>query len=353
MSLRVLLASSALILSPSPAAREVNQVDDSITKGHSPVLVLGTSHLASLPADFDRTRFDPLLDKLAAWKPDLIAIEALDGAQCDFLRQHKHAYPDQAQTYCPDPTTARNELGLDQAGAEAELEAILAKPSNVRTADQRRRLLVLFLAAGDPASAMVQWLRLPLAERKAGGVLTDALVKILLSRKRLNENTDIAAALAARLGHERVYPVDDHTGDRATGPTDAAFDARLAELWQGSPGAAEAIEGLREVEARFIADGDVLAFYRTVNSAPYLKASVKFDFAAAAADQGPGRIGRRYLAYWETRNLRMVANIRASMGPYPGARVLAIVGSSHKPHYERYLGMSSEVRLVDAAAVLQ
>jgi hypothetical protein len=37
--------------------------------------------------------------------------------------------------------------------------------------------------------------------------------------------------------------------------------------------------------------------------------------------------GRQYVAWWETRNLRMVANIRVAFGNHPGARVLNIVGS--------------------------
>ncbi|MEG3597890.1 MAG: hypothetical protein VX357_06555, partial [Pseudomonadota bacterium] len=54
------------------------------------VLVLGTSHLSSLPDDFDRTRFEPLMDRLAEWQPEAVAIENLGGAQCDFLRAYAH-----------------------------------------------------------------------------------------------------------------------------------------------------------------------------------------------------------------------------------------------------------------------
>lgn len=44
--------------------------------------------------------------------------------------------------------------------------------------------------------------------------------------------------------------------------------------------------------------------------------------------------------------------MREAMGPTPGTRVLAIVGSSHKPYYERYLGVLSEVRVVSTDSVL-
>ena len=59
------------------------------------------------------------------------------------------------------------------------------------------------------------------------------------------------------------------------------------------------------------------------------------------------------MAGWETRNLRMVANIRASFSDRPGARVLVIVGSTHKPWFDTLLGQMLGVDIVDASAVLK
>lgn len=338
---------------PTPSARIVEIVDSARGADRSEVLVLGTAHLNALPAEFDRARLAPLLDRLVRWKPQIIAIEALTGTQCDYLRTFKFAYPDTAETYCPDAGPARTALGLDQAGAEAEIERILAQPAADRPAAERRRLAALFLAAGDPASARVQWWRLPTSERKAEGALNADLVETLNRVGKPNESIDIAAALAVRLGLERVYPVDDHTGDRATGSTDGHFDERLMAIWKAAPGA-EAARAQYESAFESVKNGaDILTWYRQTNNPATLIAAVRSDFAAAAADREASHVGLRYLAYWETRNLRMVANIREAMGPTPGARVLAIVGASHKPHYERYLGMMSEVRLADVQTVLK
>jgi hypothetical protein len=63
--------------------------------------------------------------------------------------------------------------------------------------------------------------------------------------------------------------------------------------------------------------------------------------------------GRRYVAYWETRNLRMVANIREVLGRAPGTRLVAIVGASHKAYYEAYLNQMRDVTLVDVVPVLR
>ena len=67
----------------------------------------------------------------------------------------------------------------------------------------------------------------------------------------------------------------------------------------------------------------------------------------------PKQFGRVYLAWWETRSLRMVANVRAAFGNNPGARILNIVGGSHKPYYDAYFDMMSDVKIIDAESVLR
>ena len=71
-------------------------------------------------------------------------------------------------------------------------------------------------------------------------------------------------------------------------------------------------------------------------------------------DQKTGsRVGRQRLAGWETRNMRMAANIREASAKAPGGRVLVVVGAAHKPWLEAYLDMMSDVQIVDAEAVLR
>lgn len=354
----VSLAASAASLSaaePTPTARAVEIADEAVREPKTEVLVLGTAHLSALPEGTDPALFDPVLERLAAWKPELIAVEAIGGAQCDYLRAFAFAYEGTADAYCFDAGPARRALVLDQPGAEEAIAGLLAEPRAERTAAERRHLAALFLAAGDRTSAMVQWLRLPEAERRPDAVLTEELVAALAPRTRLNENVVIAAALAAHLGLERVHSVDDHTGDRAAGSVGDDYGEVMTEIWNNQWAAAARADG-EAWTARF-ADGatpqDALEYYRAMNDPAAAERTVRGDFAAAAADDSAGKIGRRYLAYWETRNLRMVANIREAAGPRPGIRVLAVVGASHKPYYERYLGMLSEIRLADAEAVLR
>lgn len=349
---------SAVILAATPAASPVADAVEVVDRAaqergnRSEVLVLGTSHLSSLPEDYDRGAFDPLLDRLARWQPEAIAIENLSGSQCDYLRVYAFAHQGTADTYCPDPTLAREILGLTGAQAEEAVERILSHAAQDRPAKERRRLVALFLAMGEPVSALVQWLRLPADERIADATLRAPLVAEIEARAtKRGESEVIGASLAARLGLERVHYVDDHTGDRASGPGDSAsYDAEMGRIWD-NPAVAQLIPVSSAAQDRFLKTGDVLAWYRSLNDPKLLRLNMEADFGAAAAAELPANAGRRYLAYWETRNLRMVANLREVIGP--GRRVLAIVGSSHKPYYERYLGMTSDVVLADLAPILQ
>lgn len=357
------LAHGQNVAGPTPAAQPLTahaaavlQADEAAARRgqRSQIAVLATAHLSALPAGFETRRLAPLLDKLQAFAPGKIAIESLAGPQCDYLRDYAFLYPDTAEQYCYDPTPARQALKLSGAEASAQLEKILASPSSQRPGAERRRLAALMMAAGDPISALVQWLRLPASEQKAADGLTDELVQALQKRRLSNnENVSIGAALAVRLGHERVYPVDDHSGDRATGPVDdKVFGAEMGKVWDNAAANTRRQsheQGLQQIGSD--PKADVLAWYRTMNAPQESQLAVAGDFGAAAGDNQPGMSGRKYLAYWETRNLRMVANIREITGAH--SKVLAIVGSGHKAYYERYLGVTSDLELVDINRLLQ
>ena len=86
------------------------------------VLVLGSPHLSQLPPSFDAAKLQLLNDRLAGWRPQAIAIEALSGPQCDFLRRYPHRYKDTVGTYCPDTAPAQASTGLDVATATAQTD---------------------------------------------------------------------------------------------------------------------------------------------------------------------------------------------------------------------------------------
>lgn len=193
---------------------------------------------------------------------------------------------------------------------------------------------MLFLAAGDFGSAMVQWLRLPEAERRAADGPDDEALKFLSrANGHMNESYDVAAVVAARAGLERLYAIDDHTSDA----TDLSVDPDFGPWQQTRYDAinASTLGHRRDAAEAAVHDGaSLLSFYRDMNAAHAQDGEIEADFGGAIADKNPKRFGRQYAAWWETRNLRMAANIREAVTTHPGVRVLNIVGASHKPWFD-------------------
>src|SRR5688500_3300939 len=79
-------------------AVDLTTLDRDMVGPKSQVLVLGTVHLSGMPAGFDPAALKPVLDKLAAFKPDIITIERESGEDCDLAARHPEKYgPD----WCP------------------------------------------------------------------------------------------------------------------------------------------------------------------------------------------------------------------------------------------------------------
>src|SRR5690606_5767007 len=194
------LFAAGLACAPASLAQapvDLATLDEGMYGSPSQVLVLGTLHLDEIDG-FDPAVLDPLLDRLASFNPAIITIEALSGEECDLYARHPTVYPGGVD-WCPVPVEARTATGLDVASALGAVRATLADWPADPAPGQRRRLAGLFLAAGDPASAYVQWLRLAPQERRAGDGLDEALVAELEELGRRNgENIQIAARLAAR-----------------------------------------------------------------------------------------------------------------------------------------------------------
>ena len=354
MNMRV--AAFVLCLSLSSAGFAQARVDLSALDAAMPgprtqVLVLGSVHLSQGgPEQFDPAALQPLLQRLAAYKPDIVTIEGLPGETCEVMR-HRAAYKQAIEDYCPDVAPAQAALGIDTWTALDRVDATLKAWPAQPAASQRRSLAALFLAAGDPSSALVQWWQLPESERHAGDGLDEALVQALRKREASrNENVQVAARLAARLGLQRVFPVDDHTGDNLDIDDEAAFEKAIRAAWDGASADAKEMRGRADA---LHASGDLLATYRAINDPAYLRAAIDADFGQALRDPSPGRYGRQYAGGWETRNLRMAANVHAAFRDRPGARVLCIVGSSHKPWFDSLLGQMQGVDLVDAEQALK
>lgn len=360
LSLAVLLAAVAMA-SPAAAQRPFDpRAYQSRHVGEATqVLVLATPHLSATPENFDPAVLEPLLARLAAFRPDAIAIEALPGRSIDQMWRYSEAYPDVARTYGARASVlaamARNGVGLDMPAAEAEVRRTLASwPASPTPAD-RRRLSALFAASGDLASAVVQWWRLDASER----IMDDNVPRLLVEQlatfetpARRNENYLIAARLAVRLGLERVYPTDDQSDDAGPGFAEDMEAFGRDPFWEALM-ADPSFTPLREAPQHLTSAEEAIATYRMLNGPRAGRTDSDGQWLNQINRQSPNQVGRRRVAAWETRNLRQVANIREVTAAYPGKRVLVIVGSAHKPWFDAYLAMMTDVRVVDAAAALR
>ncbi|MEP6786566.1 MAG: DUF5694 domain-containing protein [Sphingomonadales bacterium] len=347
-----LLLTLATAVSAKPAF-DPRTMRGAIAGPPSQVLVLGSPHLSQLPPGFKPEMLAPLLDRLAAFRPEIITVENLSGPECEVLLRYKPVYDSAWDDYCWAADAAEKATGLTVPQATITVRKTLAAWPAAPTAADRRRLASQFLAANDRASAQVQWLRLSASERRTGDGLDTALVDILQRKSaKSNETYDVAVALAVRLGLERIYLTDDHTADSIVAGAPQAYGDAVQGAWksQGIP----PVRAEYERRSKSLTDSTALLdFYRFLNAPNTQRASVATDMGAASREQSVEHWGRQYLAWWEVRNLRMVANIRASFGAQPGARVLSIVGATHKPYFDAYLDLMSDVTLVDTETVLR
>ena len=324
------------------------------------ILVIGSPHLSGTPETFDAAVLEPLLQRLAAFHPDAIAIEALPGRSIAQMWQYRDVYPDVAKLYGGRAMVlaalARTTLALDMPDAEAEVRNTLATWPAAPTAEQRRKLAAMFCAAGDPASALVQWWRLDPAERKSDDSVSRLLADQLATYDtppRRNESYLIASRLAVRLGLERVYPMDDQSDDVASPTFAADMTAVMEEPWFKAIVDGAAFAPLRNVSQNLTSPTQALATYRMLNTPAMGRIDADGQWLSLMNHATPNAAGRARVAGWEVRNLRMAANIREVSDVAPGKRVLVIVGSAHKPWLDAYLSMMSDVSIVDAQQVLR
>ena len=356
--LKRLLSCQLMLLMAVPAlaqpSSELPALDAKNAAPTTKILVLGTTHLRAAPKDFKIESLEPLLERLAAFQPRVITIENTSGEMCDLMERNLTVYdPDDVKNhYCRDTSQARTATGLDIPAALAEMRQTLKQwPANP-TAAQRRRLAAVFMAAGNDPSALVQWLQLPARERRAGDGLDDELVKALntFDTGNNNETFQIAARLAARLGLQRVFPVDDHTNDNIDVGDQKAYGTAVSAAWAVAAPRRKAMEA---AEDAFWKKRDMLGLYRAINRPDNMLLANRTDFGAALADPSPEHYGQRYVAGWEVRNLILAANIRLASGATPGTRVLAIIGATHKPWLDGLLGQMQGVEIVDAEQILR
>lgn len=162
----------------------------------------------------------------------------------------------------------------------------------------------------------------------------------------VNERDQIGMALAARLGHERLYAADFRNGmdfdamlgaARAAGQTRllARFEAAFAEIQAQQ--AHEAALSVRERLARM--------------NTPEAQAPHAVYMTMAQMGSREDAVGAREMGNWWTRNMIIFAQI--AQVSEPGDRVLVIYGQGHKFLLDQYFSQTDGFQLVDPLIYLR
>ncbi len=162
-----------------------------------------------------------------------------------------------------------------------------------------------------------------------------------------NEVHQLGFRLAARLGHEAVYPVDFQMG--------MGIDTLMAYAQEHDPAfIARFDDYIKEIVAllnRMQREETIGANLRFMNQpANVLRAHEPYAVQATvgAAD---GYIGARGVSAWYDRNLRIFANLASIAAP--GDRVLLIIGAGHTPILRHLVEAHPDMELVEAVDYLR
>jgi hypothetical protein len=145
----------------------------------------------------------------------------------------------------------------------------------------------------------------------------------------------------------------DHSSDDIITNRQADLEALFSQPWFETVLADERFAPLREASQNLRTPEEALATYQMLNSRVAGRLDSELQWLSMIDRDSPNNVGRTRVAEWETRNLRQVANIREVIARQPGARVLVIAGSGHKAWFDAYLGMMSDVEVVDAQRALR
>jgi hypothetical protein len=320
------------------------------------ILVLATRHLSDIKGQYDPSILAPLFDRLVQFKPDLIAIEALRGEDIAAMelrpsRHNEALYPySYAQRAMGGLAQAR--LGINWSAAQDRVdEGIVVDESD----ESRTDAVLHYLAAYDYYSALLTWHQgsadFKPAFSKENSQIAAEFEKRLEST---NEYYSIALPLAAKLGHQRLYPVDDHfeggAMEAAVETMPGGWDS-LMEIYGDIQNHPFLLEGNSRFEQAAEA-GDVLPYYRWLNLPGTGASDEAFQWQPLLHQDTESRIGAMRLAGWEMRNLRIASHLSELMIAHPGKRVLFIVGSGHKPILDRLFSSMNWIRVVPAEEVL-
>ena len=247
---------------------------------------------------------------------------------------------------------AQSELGFDWGTAEDEYNS----PGNHCLEEpEESRCILIAVAAYDYYSGLLRWHYLSETEKAVFRNKNLEIAKSFESESTsANEYVSLAIRLAKQLGHDRIYPVDDHIEKAkvSTALTELGegFDP-IQKVW-GQLGDDPFLATAKAKEDEAVEAGDLQSWFRWLNAPSTSTADKDLQFGPFAEGRA-GHAGMTWNGYWEARNLRMASHISDVLAANPGKRMVYIVGSSHKGYIDGYFTDMDWVRSADSLTVLE
>jgi hypothetical protein len=325
----------------------------------SQVLVLGTVHLRTYGENFNHDVLDGLLDVLENFKPDLIGIESLAPIVVRDLVNSGEANSEIIKEFGKRTADYGNRLRaflrMSWFEAKSQAEKLLQETERNKKNEEldqvRKELILRFLAANDIYSALLQWSYLPETQRANIEELDEDILDYFSKHIRsANENISIGMALASRLNHQRIYAINDHRDkeDFVKVADKLSNEFENNDYLKSQPWMA-LYEELKGIQNKAYASGDLLPLYVYLNSEEYVRRDIESQWQILFKAKLSSGLAQTRVAYWDVRNMGIVANIRRAMALHPAQKMLAVIGASHKGFLDALLAECMDVKIVQLA----
>jgi hypothetical protein len=294
------------------------------------------------------------LRRLADFSPDIVAIESAPGWTTFLMSTQPVVHKQTLESYVwadfEYGRKAQEILKTDWFQAISKFD----DPNPTCLKNVRNYQCVLeAIAAFDLNSAFLRWQYFSDEEKQAfRSDYPEIGDRFLRMEKNANEIYVVGTALAKRLGHQRLYSVDDHRekGDLARTLDDRGLEfSTILDFWKRTE--SSVLDEAKKLEAEGISGKNLLNYYRFLNSDKYQAADYETQFAPM--DRGEvGEAGLIFKSYWDTRMLRSASPIADILAQRPKSKMFFIVGAAHKSFLDNYFSAIPWVDVVDAEMIL-
>lgn len=307
--------------------------------------ILASVHLAGMEgATPDAVA--PVLERLEAWAPDVIAVERMPARVIEGLKgdpAHSETMEGFVGELLTFGETMQEALGLTAFEAEDQIEEWTGAPASLPLDEAATRLKTA-IAAYQPETALLYW---PLLGEGQIAALPPELRTFLdETEASSNERVLLAVALARTLGHAQIWPVDSQADKdlflRYLPDIQKGFETLPAEAM---PTAKPYFETMTTLQDEGVDTGNLLPLYRYLNAPDFNMADVEGQFDVFNRYDFPAPAGRIRQAAWDERNFAIAGNLRRASAFAPGGKVLLIIGAGHKPFLDELMAVGLDVKV--------